>query len=188
MDSIGATRQVPSTLQLIPAQVGGATPIDRCFKEASEGVEVITVSSDVHEGRMRTPCIGRSVVKFTVWTVTALVIVPPVVFGTSSLAEASGNRGTAEGSETVVIGTLGGHCPATTSMTFTSNTYQTSAITNVGTIALKGSATRSRSPIRQVVRLRSRSTPVRSPGCRTSAAEGPAPRPVERSPRTRPRR
>jgi hypothetical protein len=53
------------------------------------------------------------------------------------VAGASGNRGTAQGSETVMTGTWAAKA-ATTSTTFMTNTYQTSAITNTGTIALKG--------------------------------------------------
>lgn len=52
-----------------------------------------------------------------------------------SAAEASSNRGTALGNESLVSGSWAATA-ATTSMTFTTNTDQTSTITNTGTIAL----------------------------------------------------
>jgi len=58
-----------------------------------------------------------------------------VVLAAPSQAGAAPNRGTALGSESVSSGTWAATA-ATTSMTFTTNTDQTSAITNSGTIAL----------------------------------------------------
>jgi hypothetical protein len=52
-------------------------------------------------------------------------------------AGAAGGKGTAHGAELVTTGTWAA-VASTTSLTFTTNTYQTSTITNTGTIALSG--------------------------------------------------
>ena len=64
-----------------------------------------------------------------------LLLAGVMVLATPLSAGAANHKGTAVGSEAVVSGTWKATA-ATTSMTFTTNTFQTSKITNTGTIAL----------------------------------------------------
>ena len=75
-------------------------------------------------------------VNYATWSIATAVVLPLLFYG-SSFAAAAGIRGEVQGSESVVSGTWAATA-ATTSMTFTSNTFQTSTIADTGTISLSG--------------------------------------------------
>ena len=113
----------------------GATCVANPVKEADQSVDQPSVhTSDTAQTQKTRRLFGTGC---SLWIIVVSSILALLGHGPSAMAGAPGNRGTAYGNETAVTGTWGATA-TTTAMAFSSNTYQSSTISNTGSIALSG--------------------------------------------------